>query len=116
MNIKIYHNPRCKKSRDSYNLLKENAILFETIEYLKCPPSKKELKSILNKLNITAEELVRKSEGIFKEKYKGKKMSEEEWIEAMEKYPKLIQRPIIIKDNKAVVGRPIERVTSLLSI
>ena len=115
MELQIYHNPRCSKSRDSYKLLQDSGIAFETIEYLKQPPSKKELKSILSKLDITAEHLIRKTEAIFKEHYKGKELSEDEWIEAMILHPKLIERPIIIMGNKAVVGRPIDNVISLLS-
>ena len=116
MGLQIYHNPRCTKSRDSYKLLQDSGIAFETIEYLKHPPSKKELKSILSKLGITAEHLIRKSEAIFKETYKGRKLSEDEWIEAMIVHPKLIERPIIIMENKAVIGRPIDKVIALLSL
>jgi arsenate reductase len=112
--MKIYHNPRCSKSRDSYNLLVEKDLQFETIEYLKDPLSKEELKALLAKLNIPAKDLVRKGEEIFKEKFKGKELSEEEWIEAMVEYPKLIERPIVVKGNKAVIGRPIEKVIELL--
>ena len=112
--MKIYHNPRCRKSRDSYNLLQEKGIDFETIEYLKDPLNHQELKSLLAKLNIPAKDLIRKGEAIFKEKFKGKELSENEWIEAMVKYPKLIERPIVVKGNKAVIGRPIENVIDLI--
>ena len=112
--MKIYHNPRCSKSRDSYNLLVEKGLEFETVEYLKDPLTREELKALLAKLNIPAKDLVRKGEEIFKENFKGRELSEEEWIEAMVEYPKLIERPIVVKGNKAVIGRPIEKVIELL--
>lgn len=113
--MKIYHNNRCSKSRNSYNLLKEKGIEFETIEYLKTPLTKEELAELLIKLNIPAEELIRKGEADFKENFKGKKLTEKQWIDAMVKFPKLIERPIVVKGNKAVIGRPIEKVIQLLS-
>lgn len=112
--VKIYHNARCSKSRNSYNLLTEKGIDFETIEYLKPPLNKEELTDILTKLNIPAQDLIRKGEADFKEHFKGKELSEEQWIEAMIKFPKLIERPIVVKGDKAVVGRPIEKVIELL--
>ena len=112
--MQIYHNPRCSKSRDSFNLLTEKGIEFETIEYLKNPPTKKELKALLVKLDIPAKNLIRRGEAIFKENYKGKELTENQWVEAMVKFPKLIERPIVIKGNKAVIGRPIEKVVDLL--
>lgn len=112
--MKIYHNSRCSKSRDSYNLLIEKGIDFETIEYLKHPLTKKELTDLLKKLSIPAGQLIRKSEPDFKEHFKGKKLSESQWIDAMIKHPKLIERPIVVKGNKAVIGRPIENVIELI--
>lgn len=113
--IKLYHNNRCSKSRNSCNLLLEKGIEFETIEYLKTPLNKEDLTDLLTKLNIPAKELIRKGEADFKEHFKGKELSEEQWIEAMVKFPKLIERPIVVKGNKAVIGRPIEKVIDLLS-
>jgi arsenate reductase len=115
MKITIYHNPRCSKSRESLNLLKEKNLDIQIIEYLKTPPNRTELQKVLVLLNLSAEQLVRKSEAIYKEDYKGKKLSEEEWIEAMVKHPKLIERPIVTYGNKAVIGRPIEQVKELIS-
>jgi len=112
--MKIYHNPRCSKSRDSFNLLTEKGVDFETIEYLKTPLTKKEVKDLLAKLNIPAKDLIRKVEAIFKENYKGKELTENQWIDAMVKYPKLIERPIVVKGKKAVIGRPIEKVIDLM--
>ena len=113
--VTIYHNPRCSKSRNSFNYLKEKSIDFETIEYLKTPPTKEEIKDLLNKLGIQAEDLIRKGEAIYKEHFKGKELTEDEWIEAMVQYPKLIERPIIVKDDKAVIGRPLENIEKLFA-
>jgi arsenate reductase len=112
--IKIYHNPRCSKSRQGLLLLKENNVDFEIVEYLKKTPSKEELKEIIKKLGIKPIELVRKNEKIWKENYKGKDLTDEQIIEAMVENPKLIERPIVIKDDKAVVGRPPEKVLELV--
>lgn len=112
--MKIYHNPRCSKSRDSFNLLTEKGIEFETVEYLKTPLTKEELKALLVKLAIPAKELIRKGEKDFKENFKGKELSEDEWVDAMIQFPKLIERPIVVKGDKAVIGRPIEKVIALI--
>ena len=113
--IQIYHNPRCTKSRQGLQALENSGEKFEVIKYLEDIPSKEELKKILVKLNMSAENLVRKNESIWKENYRGKILSDEEILEAMIKYPKLIERPIVIKGNKAVIGRPTERIIDLLN-
>ena len=113
--MKIYHNPRCSKSRDSYKLFQEKNIEFETIEYLKNPITKEELTDLLSKLGIPAMELIRKGEAQYKENYKGKNLSEEQWVDAMIKFPKLMERPIVVKGDKAVIGRPIEKVIQLVT-
>jgi arsenate reductase len=113
--MKIYHNNKCSKSRASLELLSNNGVAFETIEYLKTPPSKGDLQDLLIKLKISAEDLIRKGETVFKENFKGKTLSESEWIDAMVEFPILIERPIVVKGNKAVIGRPIENVEQLLS-
>jgi arsenate reductase len=112
--MKIYHNPRCSKSRDSFNLLTESGLDFETVEYLKNPPTREELKTLLAQLDMPAEALIRKGDADYKEHFKGKNLTEDQWIDAMIAYPKLIERPIVVKGNKAVVGRPIEQVIALL--
>ena len=113
--MKIYHNNKCSKSRCSYELLKETGVAFETVEYLKNPLTKVELTELLIKLNISAKDLIRKREADYLKKFKEKKLSELEWIDAMVKFPNLIERPIIVKGNKAVIGRPIEKVIQLIS-
>ena len=112
--MKIYHNPRCRKSRETLQLLQDNGKSPEIVEYLKDVPSKEELEEILNKLNIKPEELIRKGEAEYKDNFKGKNLSDEQWMEAMIKYPKLIERPIVINGNKAVIGRPPEKVMEVL--
>ena len=112
--MKIYHNPRCSKSRQTLQLIKDANKDVEIVEYLNSIPTKEELKDILNKLNLKASDILRKGEKDFKENFKGKNLSNDEWIEAMIKYPKLIERPIVVKDNKAVLGRPPENVLELL--
>lgn len=111
--MQIYHNPRCKKSRETLQILEEKGADFEIVEYLKNPPSEKELKVVLSKLDIKPEALLRKGEKIFKENYKGKELSDTEWIKAMVENPKLIERPIVIKGDKAIIGRPPKNVLEL---
>lgn len=112
--MKIYHNPRCRKSREGLAILQEAQVEIDVIEYLKNPVSGEELQDILQKLGITAIDLVRKNEAIWKEKFKNKNLSESEVIEAMVAFPKLIERPIVIKGDKAVIGRPPENISALL--
>ena len=110
----IYHNPRCTKSRETLALLEKKKAKPEIIEYLKTPPTAKELKAILKKLGMKAEDLVRKQEVLFAVKFKGKNFTEEKWIGVLLKNPSLIERPIVVKGNKAVIGRPPENVLNLL--
>lgn len=112
--MKIYHNPRCRKSRETLQILQENKFEVDIVEYLVHPPTADELKSIVQMLNISPEALIRKGETEYKENFKGKKLTDNEWIEAMVKYPKLIERPIVIKNKKAVLGRPPENVYTLM--
>lgn len=112
--MKVYHNSRCSKSRCALDLLNEKGVQYDVVEYLKEIPTKTELKDIIKKLGIKPEELIRKGEDDFKEHYKGKTLSDSEWIDAMIKYPKLIERPIVINGNRAVIGRPTERILEIL--
>jgi arsenate reductase len=116
MSTKIYHNPRCSKSRQTLQLLEENNIQPEIIEYLKTPPSEAELKAILKALKMTPRELMRKGEAEYKDNnLADKSLSDEQLIAAMLKYPKLIERPIVItSDNKYALGRPPESVLDIL--
>jgi arsenate reductase len=113
--IKIWHNPRCSKSRDSFKLLEEKGIDAEVVKYLEDIPTKEELTELLKMLNMTARELMRTKEDIYKELNLKDENSEEALIEAMVANPKLIERPIVIRGNRAVIGRPIENVIELIS-
>ncbi|NOQ71524.1 MAG: arsenate reductase (glutaredoxin) [Crocinitomix sp.] len=112
--MKILHNNRCSKSRCALEILENKGLDFEIIKYLENPLSAVEITDLLKKLNLPAEAIIRKGEADFKANYKGKTMTENDWIEAMVKFPKLIERPIIIKGDKAVVGRPPENIDLLL--
>ncbi len=112
--MKIYHNPRCGKSREGLAILQESKKPFEIINYLETPLSTAELAEIIKLLNITPIDLVRKNEAIWKENYKGKNLSDSEIIATMAANPKLIERPIVINNGKAVIGRPPELINSIL--
>ena len=101
--MKIYHNPRCSKSRQTLQLIQNAGVKPEIIEYLNDIPSKEELKSVINILGMKPYDLLRRGESDFKENYKGKVLSDSQWIDAMIKYPKLIERPIVVKGKKAVL-------------
>lgn len=112
--MKLFHNARCSKSRQGLAILQETNQNFEIVEYLKHPISEVEIKDILKKLNIEPLDLVRKNESIWKDKFKGKSMTNEQVIRAMYEYPKLIERPIFINGDKAVIGRPPEKIISII--
>ena len=112
--MKIYHNPRCSKSRQTLALIEEAGIQPEVIKYLDNIPSKEELLDLLMKLNLKPVDILRKGEKAYKEIIKGKTFGKEELIQIMIENPKLIERPIVVKGNKAVLGRPPENVLKLL--
>jgi arsenate reductase len=112
--IKIYHNSRCSKSRSGLEILEKSGKDFEIVPYLENTPSKEELKHILSLLNIKAENLIRKNEAVWKDNFKGKVLTEEQLIEAMVTYPKLIERPIVLNGKKAVIGRPPEKILDII--
>lgn len=112
--ITIYHNPRCKKSREGLAILEKSGHKFEVVKYLEEIPSKEDLKSVLDKLNISPMNLVRTQEKIWKENFKGKSLSDAEVIDAMHEHPKLIERPIVINGDKAAIGRPPEDIKGIL--
>ena len=111
--MKIYHNPRCSKSRQTFQLIKDAGKDVDVVEYLNTPPTFEELKHLIDMLGISPAQLLRKGEAIFKEQFKGKSFTDDEWIEIMIKNPKLIERPIVIDGEKAILGRPPENVLSL---
>ena len=112
--MKIYHNPRCSKSREGLAILEASKLKFEIIKYLETPTSKEELTEIIKLLGIEPIDLVRKNEVIWKENYKGKTLSNSEIITAMIEHPKLIERPIVINNGKAIIGRPPEIIKTIL--
>ncbi len=112
--LKIYHNARCSKSRQTLALIADNDSKIEIVNYLDTPPTVAELKELLKKLDMKPFDLIRKGEKIFKENFKGKQHTDAAWIKIMTENPKLIERPIVVKGNKAVLGRPPENVKKLL--
>ncbi|SNR15556.1 arsenate reductase (glutaredoxin) [Tenacibaculum jejuense] len=112
--IKIYHNPRCSKSRQGLAILEESKKEFSVVKYLNDTLNETELTEIITLLNISPIDLVRKNESIWKEKYKGKELTDSEIIKAMVENPKLIERPIVIHDKKAVIGRPPQKILEIL--
>lgn len=111
--MKIYHNPRCTKSRQTLAIIEEAGIQPEIIKYLEDVPSKEVLLDILMKLNLKPADILRKGEPAYKEIIKGKSFGDEELIQIMIENPKLIERPIVVRGNKAVLGRPPENVKDL---
>ena len=113
--VTIYHNPRCSKSRQTLQLLEENGVSPEIVLYLETPPSAKDIKQLLGKLGIGARDLLRKGEDAYKENnLSDQSLSDEQLIAAMVEFPKLIERPIVVKGDKAVLGRPPENVLDLV--
>lgn len=113
-NIQIWHNPRCSKSRNAMTLLEEKGINADVIKYLESTPTKEQLTDVLKKLNMSAKELLRTGEDVYKELNLKDENDEEKLIDIMVENPILIERPIIIKDDKAVIARPIENLEELL--
>ncbi|MBU8892243.1 MAG: arsenate reductase (glutaredoxin) [Bacteroidales bacterium] len=115
MSYKIYHNTRCRKSRAGLQYLEEKGITPEIIEYLKDQHfSEKSLKDILNKLGLNPQEIIRTQEADYKQKYKGKDFSDKDWIKILVENPKLIRRPVIVKNDKAVLGDIVQHIDALL--
>lgn len=113
--IQIYHNPRCSKSRQTLSILEENGVTPEIILYLDESPDAKTISSLLSKLGITARDLLRKGEDAYKElNLKDPSLDDAFLIEKMTEFPKLIERPIVVKGNKAVLGRPPENALKLI--
>jgi arsenate reductase len=113
--LKIYHNPQCKKSREGLLYLKTQNTSFEIVEYLKTPFTEKQLERLLAKLNKKPWEIVRTQEEYYKKNLKGKAFEDHEWIRILVQNPRLIQRPIVEKDYKAVIADPPENINFLLN-
>ncbi len=110
---KIYHNPRCKKSRAGLQYIQDKTDDIEIVEYLKKPISENEFKELLMKLNRKPLEMVRTQEAIYKSDFRGKQFTDDEWVKIMIENPKLIKRPIVTKNNKAVWGDPVDELKIL---
>ena len=113
--IEIYHNNRCGKSRGALELLQKSGNEISVIDYLKNPPTPKELKNVLSKLDLNVKSIIREKEKVFIENFKNKNFTEEEWIQILCEHPILIERPIVIDGFKAVVARPPELAEELIS-
>ena len=111
--LKIYHNPRCRKSRETLQLINDQGEEVEIVEYLNEIPTVETLRSILTKLGLKPIDIVRKGEQIYKENFKGKDYDDEEWLKILHENPKLIERPIVVKGGKAIIGRPPSNVNQL---
>jgi len=115
MSVQILHNPRCSKSRQTLALLEENGVTPEVIEYLKTPPSAEQLAEIINKLGVSVRDIIRTKETEYKESgADAQDLSDSEIINILVATPKLIERPIVINNEKAAVGRPPENVLAIL--
>jgi len=112
--ITIWHNQRCSKSREAMSILEQNNAEVKVIKYLETNPDESEIKTILKMLGLSPRELMRTKEDIYKELKLKEENNEDALIAAMAKYPKLIERPIIIKGDKAIIGRPIEVIADFL--
>lgn len=112
--LQMLHNPRCGKSRNCLAFLKENDVPFEVINYLENPLSKNELETLINKLAIKPLDLVRQKETIWKDSFKGKSLSDEDIIKALAKFPILMERPIAIKNGKAIIAREMEKLKNFI--
>jgi len=114
MTTTIWHNPRCSKSRQTLQLLRDRSVELEIVEYLKTPPSKEEIAAVLKMLDIKPRKLMRTSEEVYREHNLADETSDAALVEAMWNYPILIERPIVIHDDKAMIGRPPEAVLAIL--
>ena len=112
--ITIYHNPRCGKSRDCLAFIQNSKNEFEVIKYLETPLSYDELESIIKKLQLQPIELIRIKETVWIENFKGKKLSDKQLIQAMVDYPILMERPIAVNGDKAVIARPLEKINTII--
>ena len=110
----LYHNPRCSKSREALEILNEKGEEVNVIHYLKTPPTVDELRNLISLLKIKPLELIRAQEAEWKDNFKDKSLSDDELVEAMIAFPKLIERPIVVKNSKAIIGRPPQKIIDIL--
>lgn len=110
----IWHNNRCGKSRSALEILQQKGVEPTIIKYLEDTPSPSQIKDVLKKAGLKAHDIIRTGEEVYKEKFKGKKLTESQWIKAMAEHPILIERPIVINGDKAIVARPPEKVLDIL--
>ncbi len=115
MRFTIYHNPRCSKSRQTLQILRDHGVEPAIVEYLSTPPSPEQLNEILNRLNLEPRDLMRKQEPEYREAgLDNPELNREQLIQGMVDNPKVIERPIVVTDDKAVIGRPPEKVLTIL--
>ncbi|ALJ00001.1 arsenate reductase (glutaredoxin) [Rufibacter tibetensis] len=112
--ITIYHNNRCSKSRQALDLLQQQGQEVQIVQYLTHTPTKEELREVLEKLKLGPEDIIRKGEKLYKESYAGQHLTQDEWLQVLAENPVLIERPIVINGDKAVIGRPPENVLTIL--
>lgn len=112
--MKLYHNPRCQKSREALQFLESKKLDFEVIEYMKDPISPADLEDLLEMLEMPAIELVRTKEADWKDNFKDKEIEDEEIVLAMIEFPKLMERPIFVHNNRAVVARPADKILEII--
>ena len=112
--MKIYHNPQCSKSKGALALINQQRMEPQIIHYLQDTPTTEELIELLNMLGMRAIEIIRKNEPIFKERYEGLTLTNDEWITVLVQHPILIERPIVVHNGKAVIARPAEKLLHLL--
>jgi arsenate reductase len=113
--LRIYHHPQCRKSRAGLKYLQEKGIAFEVVEYFKTPLTDKELEKLLVKMNLKPSDIIRTQEEYYRKNLKGKKFNDHEWIRIIVQNPKLLQRPIIERDYKAIIGDPVSNIDSILT-
>lgn len=114
--IKIYHNPRCRKSREALQYLEKTGHPFEVVFYLKQALTTSELQKLIEQLNIRPEALIRTEEALWKSQFKGKHLSDNALIDLMIKEPKLMQRPIVVCRNKAIIARPVNVLENFIQL
>ena len=114
MKYLIYHNPRCRKSREALKYLQDKEYDFEVRDYIKNLLSIGEIAELIESLKIKPIELVRKNEAIWKENFKNKDLDDSQIISALSKYPKLIERPIVTKGKSSIIARPVDKLLNIL--